>query len=1128
MGLGNRNARKHDTGASRKHAVAYDYDFSEGDRVLADGLPGVVGAIYDGPVPGMESYHVTLDGGLGGGEYRGGDLSALKQTKTSGVHTADQDYPELAEIYQHTDPSKIETFASVMDARPMGDFVQYHDYPKPKEGECEWCGSKKHDSDNCNMQTDDLDTYPKHPLDKHAEIIDPTEIVHPKDLRNRSGLGTCETCGATSHGFQGKWCERCMDAKESGPDINGGWDGGKPEHTRDFLPNDVAGGYGAKHYLMTHLNSTTAGRYCDHCGDSQHHTSEHFDHAIDHYDEQLSSHAPPVGMDGHPYEEHDMHYKVHHPNFATDQEVRGGADWMTDADKLSRTLKNEVVPNPGMFSLNSLGGKMYEEPDLSRPSVPGSSGGDRDELLLNHLMGPNAGPNGGHDFTGYHENMADDQLDIRDRGIAQYKQMFRDRSASEPGWLDRQHDQYHEEENKPDSPWSRFRHVHGSKTASDECNCRGSKKIEPHSSAEHQDWAERNHAAGKTDAWGHPIMQPYDGHGAFSCNNHECSEHPKEMYDYQPGQGAPSWFTHDTDPDRDIKREVNKAFHETGQHDDARYLMDQQHQGPSKLSAAGWEPGHSDEHGPFNSHGQCSRCGHIPPTEGDEPCDHEWCVHNEPEHTKAEHIDPPHLDPGHPDYQSAEHQVNDAFGDEDHGWLLDSNHQGPSHLSSLDPHEAASCIMCLPHLAGIMPDYLCSAHALQRSHGTLDHYFPDTNPVGWEAHSRGGKLPDSWLSLNPHALIVNAAQNPDLRFSVTASWADVRNKAKALREESRVKIAVVSEGYIQGEVEGDHGTYAVELQRMPGRQAIAAWTCGCAWMKWAWGRFAGRLCSHAYALQLEAQSRGMFGNPVTVDEHHDFSTLERPPLKYKSTLNTEMSPLIEVVAAALAQGDDYEELQLLLRIAGFNPGGGNGEDEDAELGAGNADGSTSESEGHIALLELLPELAEAAEGAGGAAGGAEGAAAEGEGAGGGNPLGDHNKQQQGPSQPQDSGFNWDTQNYRAKFSTMNESPSPALPMTDGLDEEQGSDTGNQDLTPNLENTASLQTGMSWLMEGSQSSGNSEIARMAMQTLAADFSAMEQSDILNEGIESRANNLDRLELGGTHYAELMEDDDSWLT
>jgi hypothetical protein len=59
---------------------------------------------------------------------------------------------------------------------------------------------------------------------------------------------------------------------------------------------------------------------------------------------------------------------------------------------------------------------------------------------------------------------------------------------------------------------------------------------------------------------------------------------------------------------------------------------------------------------------------------------------------------------------------------------------------------------------------------------------------------------------------------------------------------------------------------------MPGTQKIGQWDCGCKWATYHWGapddfsRFAGRMCSHALALNFEAQSRGMFGREIKPNE----------------------------------------------------------------------------------------------------------------------------------------------------------------------------------------------------------------------------------------------------------------------
>lgn len=33
-----------------------------------------------------------------------------------------------------------------------------------------------------------------------------------------------------------------------------------------------------------------------------------------------------------------------------------------------------------------------------------------------------------------------------------------------------------------------------------------------------------------TDAWGRRLLQPGDGHHAWSCNNYACTDHPESLY----------------------------------------------------------------------------------------------------------------------------------------------------------------------------------------------------------------------------------------------------------------------------------------------------------------------------------------------------------------------------------------------------------------------------------------------------------------------------------------------------------------------------------------------------------------------------------------------------------------------
>lgn len=105
----------HQTLGARKYAVAADlyYDFKPGDRVFADGFPGKVTAVLDGPFPGTESYDVTLDGGVGGGQYLARQLYSA--TSTTAASDGDQ-YEDGVGGDSDADLSPIEAAARVARA----------------------------------------------------------------------------------------------------------------------------------------------------------------------------------------------------------------------------------------------------------------------------------------------------------------------------------------------------------------------------------------------------------------------------------------------------------------------------------------------------------------------------------------------------------------------------------------------------------------------------------------------------------------------------------------------------------------------------------------------------------------------------------------------------------------------------------------------------------------------------------------------------------------------------------------------------------------------------------------------------------------------------------------------------
>jgi hypothetical protein len=103
----------------------------------------------------------------------------------------------------------------------------------------------------------------------------------------------------------------------------------------------------------------------------------------------------------------------------------------------------------------------------------------------------------------------------------------------------------------------------------------------------------------------------------------------------------------------------------------------------------------------------------------------------------------------------------------------------------------------------------------------------------------------------------------DWKFSTKtptkSNWAGIMAKAQRLRLTDGVHIEEKEDGYTSGTVEGDHGTYHVQmLSHDPYSGIIDEWQCECPWFQYAFDRtekyqkFEGRFCSHALALYWQA------------------------------------------------------------------------------------------------------------------------------------------------------------------------------------------------------------------------------------------------------------------------------------
>lgn len=427
--------------------------------------------------------------------------------------------------------------------------------------------------------------------------------------------------------------------------------------------------------------------------------------------------------------------------------------------------------------------------------------------------------------------------------------------------------------------------------------------------------------------------------------------------------------------------------------------------------------------------------------------------------------------------------------------------------------------------------------------GDYDLATPEEHMWGADVKNRqmdAWRVPNHTLSL-----LVTAAMDPGFRFHVTAAWRDVQAKAVRIRKAGGVNITHASEGYVIANVQGDHHVYETGLQRVPGRRtAVAVYSCGCKWGAYHWGadddmsRFAGRMCSHALALQYEAQARGMFGRDVTVDDTKPRWVPSKVVVKYdiddgrniqarSSLVVPEQAPLLAMLALADPEAPGFGMVLAAVNdLFGDNSGATEplmidpagptvpwNKDENPTSAGGLASGEPS-NWGRINSPTMYPRL--------GSNDGAE--------------------------------------------ATFHEEPEPALPSTDGEDHTAslgdvdltggsgigGSESigamGDDELSPE---NPSMQTmgaqeivaafqrsaGAKHLMDSGKpgDTSNSDIAGAAEAYLqktsasATEFSLAEREALINENPGVQASNTDRLDIAGTHYEELdkhasMEEDD----
>jgi 8-oxo-dGTP pyrophosphatase MutT (NUDIX family) len=220
----------HQTAVMQRHAgvpVEELTDFRTGDHVMTvDGFPGKVTAVLYGPYQASESYQVELDGGMGGGDYSPGQLTAYEGKTSARVeavdvtaaipveastdHTANIDYPELENILTERLPNEnIRLFASktaAINTDQMGGSEARDQDP----GE-----NLEQENPNNGAQGESEDRPDEDPVDKDPQTTGPqTDNPNPPDACSYCGHNSFSNPEPTGRGMRMS-CDQCHGTMKS-------------------------------------------------------------------------------------------------------------------------------------------------------------------------------------------------------------------------------------------------------------------------------------------------------------------------------------------------------------------------------------------------------------------------------------------------------------------------------------------------------------------------------------------------------------------------------------------------------------------------------------------------------------------------------------------------------------------------------------------------------------------------------------------------------------------------------------------------------------------------------------------------------------------------------------------------
>lgn len=1189
-----REARRHDTIASARHEAVRPDEiglFRSGQRVLTVDGPGRVEAVYDGPFPGSEDYEVVLDGGLGGGRYTASQITEALPTTASVDKTAADDYPELGTLlYDRPDPAKIAYTAVLNVQAEAEDDEDSPDTNAPDDlSDMQTTGSAVTADWSEGDYDDDHDEEPAPSPSGRGYSHDMSRFCGPdcqddyaNDLSNGLMVGMEED-------------------REPGESYKDWQERGYP-HKRPAESNCV--NCGAK---LPQLHQVQVNRGAEHpTGGSQHpdmgyqghpgyEVATEGEHQNREYYRQLKPKPVPMhtlsslpSIEATAYSE-----DLEHPDKVF---LRFGG-WPED-ERSRNNVTGEREFGVSTYELDHRGEPKDPDPGFERGHFHDEScepncdldwdnedyGNDTREEMQGRVHRAEQNRWNGRDLAGETGHLVKGKF----VGLGHDAEPLLTNVRRVGDWIDHRHHFFPDAEphrlarDPEDEDYEPPRIEHTAITSSGRYakETRDFMDEDAKKRGHDMQWkgvdlntkGKAAHYVGECKNCGHSAVA---GDGWSSSYGHVTTDARSTNCD-GPGSSWKTDMVHEL-----MHQRMSDAISEFGQNvkneQDKAWLRDQG----------------------FTAAQNCKVSHRVLGPEPKKP--HEIASHLV-EHHGFTHDQLQGLeDPGQGDALQAAHElehdmevgkVSGQFGagerggdavEHSHGrmpfdpyWpgdarrhLIEDHGLSESQLEGYEPQDYAD-----EHEEQHRPTEESGLHPPLRPHEHADRtYEPAEGDYVMLNSGRGGRtergeVPENthYRDYNPIAdrmrlehpshlsslskLVTEARQDSEFRFHVTAAWSDIQAKAKRIRSQGGVQITHSTDLMVVGNVKGDHHVYETGLQRVPGRrQSVASYSCGCKWGAYHWGadddlsRFAGRMCSHALALQYEAASRGMFGRDIEVDNARPQWVPKKVVVKYdiddhrnitaRSGLTVpEQAPILVAMAALIEHPEALRQVQAAVNdLFGDSSG-------ETEPSVEPTTGPTSP------------------------------------------PNPDENPATAGPlatGQPD----NWGSIEHDRIFprvsardeddpdgaeATLHEEPEGALPETDGsmadgnltggggigtterpedllLSESSlwDVDTAHQDnnlstaeddtLTPENESVQ---------IKGSRSVGDivaefqksaGAQALMGGRTAAASFTAAERQALINESPGVQAGNADRLNIEGTHYAligdEGGEDEDTWM-